>query len=65
MELENKVDYTVYREDIEKSFGKLTDKEWEVFSSEIEDAIDKRLEQMSADIIDNLEHLVEQDRKYD
>jgi hypothetical protein len=65
MELENKVDYTVYREDIEKAFGKLTDKEWEVFSSEIEDAIDKRLEQMSADIIDNLEHLVEQDRKYD
>ena len=64
MELENKVDYTIYRDQIERAFGKLTDEEWGVFSSEIEDAIDKRLEQMSADIIDRLEHLVEQDRKY-
>lgn len=65
MALENKVDYTVERQTIEKWFGRLTDKEWEVFASEIESAIDETLQSLSADIYDNLGHLVEQDSKFD
>lgn len=65
MALENKVEYTVERETIEKWFGRLTDKEWEVFASEIESAIDDTLESLSADIYDDLTNLVEQDSKFD
>lgn len=65
MALENKVDYTIYREDMERSFGKLTDKEWEVFASELESAFDQQLENIASGIADNLEHLVAQDSKYD
>lgn len=65
MALENKVEYTFYRDHLERSFGKLTDKEWEVLASELEDAIEASLLELASDIVDNLPHLVEQDRKYD
>lgn len=65
MALENKVDYTVYREEIENSFGTLTDKQWEVFASELESAFDNELESIASHIASNLDYLVEQDNKYD
>ncbi len=66
MTLENKVDFTVERKNIEGWFGRhLTDREWETFASEIEVALDDALETMSVEIFDDLANLVEQDKKYD
>lgn len=65
MALENKVEYNIYRDTIQRWFGSMTDKEWEVFASEIESAIDEKLMSLSADIHDNLAYLVEQDSKFD
>lgn len=65
MALENKVTYTVYRDQMETLYGRMTDKEWEVFASEIESAFADELLSLSAEIHDNLPYLVEQDSKYD
>jgi hypothetical protein len=64
--LENKVEHTVYRTEIERMFNRdFTDKEWEVIASEIEGIFIYYVEKDLPDIIDNLEYLVEQDSKYD
>lgn len=65
MELENKVEYTVYRDQVEGSFGTLTDRQWEVLASELESRLDVRLEGILSDIVDELDYLVEQDDKYE
>lgn len=64
--MENKVDYTVYREEVERLAGKeFTDKEWEVLATEIESFIDYAIWQQMWEIVKELPDLVEQDNKYD
>lgn len=65
MELENKVEYTVYRDQVEGSFGTLTDRQWEVLSSEVESRLDGQLENILSSIVEELDYLVEQDDKYE
>ena len=64
--MENKVDYTIYREEVERLADKqFTDKEWEVLASEIESFIDYAIWQQMWEIVKELPDLVEQDSKYD
>ena len=64
--MENKVDYTFYRDNIEAHAGRpITDKEWEVVASEIESALDYYFDQEVIRVWENIDYLVEQDSKYD
>ena len=64
--LENKVDSTFYRIDIEKQYGKLTDKQWEVVAGEIESMSSFYVWNHIGDfILDDLEDAVANDEKYD
>ena len=64
--MENKVDYTIYREEVERLADKqFTDKEWEVLASEIESFIDYAIWQQMWEIVKELPDLVEQDSKCD
>ncbi len=64
--MENKVDYTFTREQVENSVGKsLTDKQWEVMASELEDALNYYLYDEITRIWEDIDYLVEQDSKFD
>lgn len=64
--LENKVDSTFYRIDIEKQFGKLTDQQWKVVASEIESMSSFYVwNHIGEFILDELEQTVEEDTKYE
>jgi hypothetical protein len=64
--LENKVDSTFYRIDIEKQYGKLTDEQWLVVAGEIESMSSFYVWNHIGDfILDDLADEVEQDKKYD
>lgn len=62
--MENKVDYTFYRVDVERMAGRsLTDKEWEVLSSEIEYALDYYFNEDTPRLIEDIDYLVSEDEK--
>jgi hypothetical protein len=64
--MENKVDYTVSRQEVETFFSRtLTDKQWEVLASEIESIFYHYLWTDLPAIVENLDSLVEQDAKFD
>lgn len=64
--MENKVDYTFYRDTVEAHAGRpITDKEWEVVASELEGALDYYFGEELVRIWDNIDYFVEQDSKYD
>lgn len=64
--MENKVDYTVYRQDVENMAGRpLTDKEWEVMASEIEGMLNHYFFNDTPLLLEDIDYLVEQDSKYD
>lgn len=63
--LENKVDYTVHRSVVESVFSRtFTDEEWGVLACEIESILDHYVWLDLPSKIEDLEWLVEQDRKY-
>lgn len=62
----NKVDYTFTRQSVESSVGRtLTDKEWEVMASELEDALDYYFYDEIPRLFADLDFLVQQDSKFD
>jgi hypothetical protein len=61
MELENKVEITVYREMIKQQ---LTDEEWEALASHIEGSIDQFIEDSTEYWLQELPSIVEEERKY-
>ena len=64
--MENKVEAVITRDAVESFVGKeLTDKEWEVLASEIEDTMTHDVWADLPSMMDNLEYNVEQDAKYD
>jgi hypothetical protein len=64
--MENKVEAVITRDAVESFVGKeLTDKEWEVLASEIEDTMTHYVWADLPSMMDNLEYNVEQDAKYD
>ena len=64
--MENKVEYTFTKEQVELSVGqKLTDKQWEVMASELEDALDYYFWEEIPRLWEDIDSLVEQDSKYD
>ena len=64
--LENKVDYTVTREEVGNYFSRtFTDKEWEVLASEIENIFYHYLWEDLPGIIEDLPNIVKEDSKYD
>jgi hypothetical protein len=59
--MENKVDYTFYRDTISSHAGRpITDKEWSIVSSELENALDYYFNEELLRVWDNIEYLVEQ-----
>ncbi len=64
--MENKVDYTFTRAQVENSVGQpLTDKQWEVMASDLEDALNYYLYDEITRIWEDIDYLVEQDSKFD
>jgi len=64
--MENKVDYTVHRSEVEIFFSRtFTDKQWEVLASEIESIFYHYLWSDLPAIVEDLDNLVEQDSKFD
>jgi hypothetical protein len=64
--MENKVEAVITRDSVESFVGKvLTDKEWEVLASEIEDTMIHYVWADLPSMMDNLEYNVEQDSKFD
>ena len=65
--LENKIKMIWARADFERIVGRtLTDKEWEVMASEVEgDAEEVAIPTLIKSKFEIIEHLVEQDKKYD
>lgn len=64
--LENKVDSTFYRIDIEKQYGKLTDEQWVAVASEIDSMTSFYVWNHIGDfILDDLADVVAEDAKYD
>jgi hypothetical protein len=64
--MENKVDYTFTRAGVEKIVGKsITDKQWEVMASELEDALDYYFNDETPRLWQDIDYLVEQDSKSD
>jgi hypothetical protein len=63
--LENKVEYTVYRDHVEKHIGAtLSDREWEVLATDIESFIDYAIWQQMADLYEELPQSIQEDDKY-
>jgi len=65
MELENKIEVTIYRDTVEGITRQLTDKEWEVMSSELESALIDLVMPTVKGIYSELNNLVAEDSKYD
>lgn len=64
--LENKVDYTITRAEVEDHFNiKLTDEQWGEVACAIEDTILYRVWDELPSTIEDIDYLVEQDKKYD
>jgi hypothetical protein len=64
MTMENKVDYTFYRTDVERMAGRsLTDEEWEVMSGEIEYALDYYFNEDTPRLLEDIDSIVAEDRK--
>lgn len=64
--MENKVDYTFTRSQVEGIVGKpITDKQWEVMASELEDALDYYFNDETPRLWGDIDYLVEQDSKFD
>lgn len=64
--LENKVETTFYRIDIEKQYGKLTDEQWVAVASEIDSMTSFYVWNHIGDfILDDLADVVAEDAKYD
>ena len=64
--MENKVDYTFYRDTVETHAGRpITDKEWEVISSELEDALDYYFGEELVRLWQDIDQLVEDDSEFD
>lgn len=64
--MENKVDYTFTRQQVETIIGNpIQDKQWEVLASEIEAALDWYVEQETVNLWAEIDTLVEEDSKYD
>jgi PHD/YefM family antitoxin component YafN of YafNO toxin-antitoxin module len=64
--MENKVDYTFTRHNVETIVGRaITDKEWEVMSSELEDALDFYFFEEVPRLFEDIDELVAEDSKYD
>jgi hypothetical protein len=62
MKLENKVDITVHRQMVGKE---LTDEQWWVLSAHIENAVFDFIEESFDSWLENLDKIVEEERKYD
>ena len=65
--MDNKIQITWTRADFERVVGRtLSDKEWEVLASEVEGDVEEHLiPETIKSKFEILEHLVEQDSKYD
>lgn len=64
--MENKVDFTFYREWVEAHAGRpITDKEWEVMASELEGALDYYLGEEIVRLWSDIEYLIEEHDKYE
>ena len=64
--MENKAEYTFTQEQVELAVGQeITDKQWEVMASELEDALDYYFWEEIPRLWADIETLVEQDSKYD
>jgi len=64
--MENKVDYTVSRHEVETFFSRtFTDKQWEVLASEIESIFYHYLWSDLPSIVEDIDNLVDQDSKFD
>jgi len=62
--MENKVDYTFTRADVENVVGQsITDKQWEVMASELEDALSYYISDEIPRIWEDIDYIVEQDSK--
>jgi hypothetical protein len=64
--MENKVDYTVHRSEVETFFSRtFTDKQWEVLAGEIESIFYHYLWSDLPAIVDDLDSIVDPDAKFD
>jgi hypothetical protein len=65
--MENQIEIVFTREDFERICGRtLTDKEWEVMASEVQgDAEEIAIPEIIESKFEIIEHLVEQDSKYE
>ena len=64
--MENKVDYTFTREQVSNAVGRiLTDKEWEIMASELEDLIDYYFYDELPRVWADIDEMVAQDSKFD
>ncbi len=63
--MENKVEYTVYRDHVEKYIGTtLSDREWEVLATDIESFMEYAIWQQMAELYEELPQSMEQDDKF-
>jgi|APCry1669188879_1035177.scaffolds.fasta_scaffold240500_1 hypothetical protein len=65
--MENKVEVVIHKDQVEQWFAPrtFTDKEWEVLAYEIQELLEHTIDLQLADIIADLDNLVEQDSKFD
>jgi hypothetical protein len=64
--LENKVEYVVTRQDVDTFFSRtLTDREWEVLSSEIESIMEHYVWTDLPMIMEDLPSIIAEDDKYE
>ena len=64
--MENKVDYTFTKAEVELSVGQnITDKQWEVMASELEDALNYYFWEEIPRVWAEIDNLVEEDSKHD
>lgn len=64
--MKNKVSYVFTRKNVSDIVGRpLTDKEWEVMSSEIEDALDYYFYDEVPRLFEDLDNMIAEDSKYD
>jgi hypothetical protein len=62
--MENKVDYTFTRADVERIVGQaITDKQWEVMASELEDALSYYFADETPRLWQDIDYLVSLDEK--
>jgi hypothetical protein len=64
--MENKVDYTFTRADVERIVGQaITDKQWEVMASELEDALDYYFNDEIPRLWGDIDSIIAEDSKHD